>query len=28
MTILPRPGNILWWLLFFSSRNEVTSMNH
>jgi len=28
MTILPRPGSTLWWLLFFNSRNGVTSMNH
>jgi len=28
MTILPRCRNALWWLLCFSSWNEVTSMNH
>jgi len=28
MTVLPRPGGTLWWLLFFNSRNKVTSMNH
>jgi len=28
MTILPRAGSTLWWLLFFISRNEGKRMSH